>query len=160
MSRVGHFATILLPVDFSEHCEEAAHHAAWFARVGGGQIHLVHVIANPLEDIYETHDLLPVQVVDRAEAKALALLEEVARRCLDPGIPYSLHVRHGDPFEKIVAVVGELGPHLIVLSTHGRGGLLHLVMGSVAEKLVRYAPCPIFVVPRKRATKTGPESTA
>lgn len=152
MSRVGQFGTILVPVDFSQHCDEAVHHAAWFAGVCGGEVHLVHVIANPLDDLYETHDVLPLQVVDRAEATAHRLLAEVGSRCLPPGIRHSLHVRHGDPFEKIVAVVKDVGPHLIVLSTHGRGGVRHLVMGSVAEKIVRHAPCPMFIVPRPRAS--------
>ncbi len=150
MSEVGHFARILLPVDFSQHCGDAAQHAGWFARVGEGQVHLVHVIANPLDDLYETKEVPPLEVVDHAEAKARTLLEDVARSCLPPGVPYHLHLRHGDPFEKIIAVTAEVQPQLIVLSTHGRGGLLHLVMGSVAEKIVRYAPCPIFIVPRRR----------
>lgn len=150
MDEVGRFPRILLPVDFSRHCDVAAHHAAWFARVGGGEIHIVHVIANPLDELYDTHDLPPLKIVDQAEAKAKELLAAMARNCIEPGIPYTLHVRHGDPFEKIVAVTEELRPQLIVLSTHGRGGLLQLVMGSVAEKVVRYAPCPIFVVPRQR----------
>lgn len=114
-------------------------------------MHLVHVIVNPLDEVYQTHALPPLQVVDAAETRAYALLREVAERCLPETVTRVLHVRHGDAYEKIRAVAEEIRPDLIVLSTHGRGGIAHLVIGSVAEKIVRHAPCPIFVVPRRQA---------
>lgn len=147
---VGHFERILLPVDFSSECDVAAHHAAWFATTAGGTVHLVHVIVNPLDELYETRALPPLQVVDAAETKALQLLRQVAERCLPSSVKYVLHIRHGDPYEKIRAVIDEVKPDLIVLSTHGRGGITHLLIGSVAEKIVRHAPCPIFVVPHRQ----------
>jgi universal stress protein A len=150
VSDAGKFDRILLPVDFSSQCDIAARHAAWFATVGGGTVHLVHVIVNPLDDVYQTHTLPPLKVVDAAEETARLLLRQVADRCFPATVPRVLHVRHGDPYEKILAVVEEVRPDLIVLSTRGRGGLAHLVIGSVAEKLVRHAPCPVFVVPRPR----------
>ncbi|MCX8073783.1 MAG: universal stress protein [Candidatus Binatia bacterium] len=146
--QVGHFERILLPVDFSSECDVAAHHAAWFAQTTGGTVHLVHVIVNPLDDLYDTHALPPLQVVDAAEAKALSLLRAVAERCLPASVTRVLHIRHGDPYEKLRAVADEIHPDLIVLSTRGRGGIAHLVIGSVAEKIVRHALCPLFVVPR------------
>ncbi len=128
----------------------AAHHAAWFAAASGGAIHLVHVIVNPLDELYETHALPPLQVVDAAKEKALTLLQRTAERCLPPTVKRTLHIRHGDAYEKIRAVVEEIKPDLIVLSTRGRGGIAHLLIGSVAEKIVRHAPCPIFIIPRNR----------
>ncbi len=150
MVTVGRFERILLPVDFSSDCDVVAHHAAWFATTAGGTVHLVHVIVNPLDDLYQTHALPPLQVVDAAEAKAFSLLRAVAERCLPATVTRVLHVRHGDAYEKIRAVAQEIEPDLIVLSTHGRGGIAHLLIGSVAEKIVRHTPCPVFIVPRQR----------
>lgn len=147
----GRFARIVVPLDFSSECDVALRHAAWFAAVAGSTIHLVHVIANPLDEIYKTHALPPLQVVDAAATKARALLEQVATRCLPASVPRVVHVRHGDAYEKIRDVLDTVQPDLVVLSTRGRGAIAHLLIGSVAEKIVRHAPCPIFVVPRSRA---------
>lgn len=147
---VGKFPHILLPVDFSAHCDEAAVHAAWFAQVGGGKLHLVHVIGNPLDALYGAQDVANYAVFDHATERARALLEEAAKRCLPPACEYELQVVHGDPFDRLMATIEELQPDLIVMSTHGRGGIKHLVIGSVAEKIVRHAPCPAFIVRRKQ----------
>jgi len=61
-------------------------------------------------------------------------------------VPFKAVVREGEPYAQIVAAAKELGIDLIVLSTHGRTGLAHVFMDSTAEKVVRYAPCPVLIV--------------
>jgi nucleotide-binding universal stress UspA family protein len=143
---VDGFKRIMLPVDFSEHCDRAAHHAAWFARVSRGRVHLVHVIANPADPLYEPEEVPHWDMVEHSEKKAQELIEATAQRCLPPDCPREFHLAQGDPYAKLMDVAQRIQPDLIVMSTHGRSGLAHLVIGSVAEKVVRHAPCPVFVV--------------
>jgi universal stress protein A len=140
------FKCILLPVDFSEHCDRAAEYAAWFARSSGGTIHLVHVIVNPADPIYEPEEVVSWDLVEHSENKARSLLEGIGERCLPADCAREHHIMEGDPYEKLAEAVQEIKPDLIVMSSHGRGTLTHLLMGSVAERMVRYAPCPVFVV--------------
>ncbi len=143
------FKSILVPVDFSDHCDEATSHAAWFAKQTQGKVHMVHVIANPADDLYAPAEAPYWRMVEHAEAKAREMMDANASRCLPQGCSWETHVAVGDPYEHIMKVVRALQPDLIVMSTRGRTGIAHLVMGSVAEKVVRHSPCPVFIVPRK-----------
>ncbi|MFQ5667135.1 MAG: universal stress protein [Candidatus Binatia bacterium] len=147
---VNGFVRIMLPVDFSRHCSRATEYAAWFARSCGAAVHLVHVIGNPADALYEPQEVPNWDMVDHAEKKARAMLEESARRCLPEESPLTYHIVHGDPYEKLLDTAKRIEPDLIVVSTHGRSGVAHLIIGSVAERIVRHAPCPVFVVPASR----------
>jgi universal stress protein A len=142
------FKRIMLPVDFSEHCDRAAEYAAWFARSSAATVHLVHVIVNPADPIYEPGEVVHWDLVEHSEKKAQALLEASGRRCLPEKCTREHHVLQGDAYERLVDAAEQIQPDLIVMSSHGRGGIAHLVIGSVAEKMVRHAPCPVFVVRR------------
>ena len=142
------FKCIMLPIDFSEHCERAAQYAAWFARMSGAPVHVVHVIANPIDPIYEPGEVVHWDLVTHAEKKARALLEATVQRCLPPDCAVQYHVFEGDPFTKLIAAVETIHPDLIVMSSLGRSSIGHLLVGSVTEKMVRHAPCPVFVVRR------------
>jgi nucleotide-binding universal stress UspA family protein len=152
---VDGFKRIMLPVDFSVDCDRAADYAAWFARVSRGTIYLVHVIANPADPLYEPQEAPYWQMVEHSERKARALIEAAAQRCLPARCPRECHILHGDPYEKLLDVAEILQPDLIVMSTRGRGAVAQLVIGSVAEKTVRHAPCPVFVVHRDERAKAG-----
>ena len=142
------FKRIMLPVDFSAHCDRAAEYAVWFASTPGATLHLVHVIVNPADGLYDPAGVSNWELVDHAERKAHSLLESAAQRCLPPNCPREYHVLHGEPHDKLMEAAKRIQPDLIVMSTHGRGGVAHLLIGSVAEKVVRNAPCPVFVVRR------------
>jgi universal stress protein A len=145
----GPFERIMLPLDFSEHGDRAMEYAVWFARMAGGTLHLVHVIANPADPMWEPEEVPTWDLVPHSEKKARGLLEAAAQRFLPPDCPREYHVCQGDPHEKLIDVAKQMNADLIVMSTHGRGGVAHLVLGSVAERTVRHAPCPVFVVPRR-----------
>ncbi len=142
------FKRIMLPIDFSERCDRAAEYAAWFARMAGAPIHLVHVVANPADPIYEPGEVVHWDLVPHAEQKARALLEDVGRRCLPADCTREYHIFDGDPYPKLIAAVEEIKPDLIVMSSHGRSSIGHLLIGSATENIVRHAPCPVFVVRR------------
>ncbi len=140
------YKRILLPIDFSDHCTRAALQAAWLAGRAGGVVHLAHVVANPLDPIYEPDAVEHWVVVEHANARARTLLEGVAQTCLPAAIARELHILGGDPYAKLLDLSRTLAADLVVVSTHGRTNLAHLVMGSVAEKLARHAECPVLLV--------------
>lgn len=146
------FQRILCPIDFSKHCDEALTRAAWFANLSQAEVYLMHVVANPADPLYAPQEVSYWEMVEHADKKAAELLEEVAQRCLPAACRRRLIVRQGDPYAKLIEEVTAADIDLIVMSTHGRTGLAHLVLGSVAEKLLRHAPCPMFVV-RRPASK-------
>lgn len=146
------FKEILLPFDFSVQSTRAAEYAAWVAGLTGARVHLAHVIANPADALYEPQQEPHWVLVEHAKKKAAALLEKAAQECLPPECARAFHVSVGDPYQKLMEIARLIKPDLIVMSTHGRGSVAHLVIGSVAEKVIRHAPCPVFVV-RQRETK-------
>jgi len=111
-------------------------------------VHLVHVIANPLDATYEPEEAARWLLVEHAERKANEWLRSYGQRHLPPGSPREHHILHGDPYGKLLEVANQVLPDVIVMSTHGRSGVAHLLIGSVAEKIVRHAPCPVFVIHR------------
>jgi nucleotide-binding universal stress UspA family protein len=144
------FKSILVPIDFSEHCDESTPYASWFAQHSDAIIHAVHVVTNPADDLYEPQEVPYWVMVEHAQKKAHEMLEEGMQRCLPASSRREVHVLEGDPYEKIIETAKAVGADLIVMTSHGRGGVKHLVMGSVAEKIVRHAPCAVFVVRRAK----------
>jgi nucleotide-binding universal stress UspA family protein len=139
---------ILLPTDFSEHSAAARQYACAFADQFRADLHLLHVIQDLAPLVPEPGVAIPppADYLQELEASARSLLE----RFLDPqppaGISIVREVRHGPPFLEIVRYAKENDIDLIVIGTHGRSGLAHVFMGSVAEKVVRKAPCPVLTV--------------
>lgn len=147
------YSKILTPVDFSEYSREALRHAAELARQYGAELHLLHVLEPWPPAASVTSDAYPMfhEYVLQAHAHAKASLADL-------GVPSSVITpvkrvtRSGHVEREILKYADEEGVDLIVLGTQGRTGLSHLVMGSVAEKVIRLAPCPVLVVraPRKQ----------
>jgi universal stress protein A len=137
---------ILLPIDFTEHCDRTARHAAWLARQSGGTVHLAHVVENPLDPIYKPEEVQHWVVVDHANEKARELLEDVARTCLPAGVERTLHILGGDPSEKLVGLAESIPADLIVMSSHGSSSIAHLLLGDIAEQVSRRAHCPVLLV--------------
>ena len=142
------FGSVMLPVDFSAHSDIAAGYATWFVQKCGPIVHLVHVIANPLDPLYEPESAVRWLLVEHAEKKANEWLQSWGERSLPLGCQREHHIAHGDPYGKLLEFANQISPDVIVMSTHGRSGIAHLLIGSVAEKLVRHAPCPVFVIHR------------
>lgn len=139
---------ILVPVDFSANAKEALAWAADLARRYDAAVTLAHVyqpISMTLPDGFVLSsapalvDLL--NQLDRALADARRDLTDVA-----PGIKVDTQLLQGVPFAEIVRFAREGGYDLVVMGTHGRTGLKHALLGSVAEKVVRKAPCPVLTI--------------
>ena len=140
------FKTVLCPTDFSEESYRAIEYGVRFAKGADGQVLVAHVIHMPSGELYQPDG--HVLTFNEAKRRAQALLEEVRQQRMSNYPRCELLVDIGDPYALLMAIAAERKVDLIVISTHGRTGLQHLVMGSVAEKIIRHAPCPVFVVRR------------
>jgi len=140
------FKTVLSPTDFSGESYRALEYAARFARAASGRVLLAHIIHVPSGELYQ--DLRPVLTFDEAKQRAVTQMNDLRRRYVPQEIACDVVVELGDPYEELMKLARQRRVDLIVTATHGRTGLDHLVMGSVAEKIIRHAPCPVFVVRR------------
>ena len=132
--------TIVFPTDFSTASDAALVHAAALARQSGGRLLSVHVEEPPLA--YGGGELY-YGLPEPSSERILKMLEDV--RPADPAVPFTHRLTMGDPAAEIVRIAGDENAEMIVLGTHGRTGITRLLMGSVAEAIVRRAPCPVLV---------------
>jgi universal stress protein A len=131
---------ILVPTDFSAHANWAVTAAFELAQTFGADLSLLHVIEVP---VYAIEVALPLADLEQNARRALALLLPEAAAA---GVAVTRLVDMGVPFQKILETARAEQVDLIVMSTHGRTGLGHLVLGSVAERVVRLAPCPVLTI--------------
>ena len=149
------FSKILVPIDFSEYTPDILKYATEIAQRFNATIHLIHVIPNmdyftPYESFMAAENMVAVQ--KGIESEVQKDLEETAKGI--SGIPVVRAVRMGVSFVEIVDYVRTEGMELVIMATHGRGGLEHIIIGSVAEKVVRKSPCPVLTIrPAKRQLK-------
>jgi len=138
------FKTIICPTDFSETSFHALEYGFRFAQDSKATLIVVHVIHVPAGDLLgrDAHMLNFAE----AEKQVLDRLREVQMKQLKGYQKCDLIAVLGDPAEEIIGLARSRRADLIISATHGRSGLSHLVMGSVAEKIIRHAPCPVFVV--------------
>jgi len=139
---------ILVPIDFSEPSLKALRYAVPFAEQFGATISLVH-IREPLTYPVDVPNVSAVPLSGIEEEEARKKLFELAYREIEELVPIDVHVSSGKAAEEIVNLAKALETDLIIIATHGYRGLMHLMMGSTAEKVVRNAPCPVLVVREK-----------
>lgn len=130
---------ILFPTDFSHTGDAALALATALARDMGARLHIVHIEEPPL--VYGSGAMY-YGVTEPAIDDLRKMLQEV--RPTDPNVPYEHHLATGDPAGGILRVAESEKVDLIVMGTHGRTGLSRLLMGSVAEAVVRRASCPVI----------------
>jgi nucleotide-binding universal stress UspA family protein len=139
---------ILVPTDFGASSQNALNYAVAFAQKFGARIHLLHVVSDLALFVPEAVLIVPPQLppVEQFQSAAITALEKtIAGLALPETIVHPV-VLEGMPFEEIIRFAREKDVDLIVMGTHGHKGLAHLLLGSVAEKVVRYAPCPVLTV--------------
>ena len=141
------FARVLCPTDFSEFSTAALTYAAALAASYGSTLRLLHVltpfpIVPPLVDVPGGAQLYESQRLQGQQA-----LEAEAARVRRPGLSVDVELRDGSAVHEVLTAAREWQADLIVLGTHGRGGVERLVLGSVAEKVLRKATCAVLAVP-------------
>jgi len=149
---------MLVPIDFSERSLEVLAQASALAKQFGAELHLAHVYEPdfPLTTVMAMPIVLPpVQVAQGVRRH----LKDTAKK-LGIGLrPGHTHAVEGRPFEEICRIAREEEIDLMMVATRGRTGLKHLLLGSTAERIVRYSPCPVLVMhPWQKARKDGPRA--
>jgi nucleotide-binding universal stress UspA family protein len=142
----------LVPVDFSDSSLRALRYAVGLAEESDGALTIVHVVAAD----YGWLDIGREQYRDldkSLQKQAAAELRALANANVPRNVPADLEVRIGRPAEEIVAAASESKSDLIVLSTRGLTGLDRYLIGSVADRVARFSPCPVFLM---RAGKEPP----
>jgi nucleotide-binding universal stress UspA family protein len=136
-----HMTNILHPTDFSECSDFAFRTACDLARASGGRVTVLHVVPPPI--VVYGEGIVPPEPIG-----FLAAAEEAIgrRQCPDDAVRVDRRVVEGDPVTEILHAAAADGSDLIVLGTHGRTGLSRFLLGSIAERVVRMAPCAVLTV--------------
>ncbi len=152
---------ILVPIDFSAGSSKAKEYADQIARDMKAEVELLHVVERSPYEVYQQRGFLqdvplyevPGETVPAAHQRFIIkdVLEETRQELrkmakTDAGVKYRVEVRHGHAVEEILAEISSYKPGLVVICTHGRTGITHLVLGSVTEKIVRLSPVPVLTV--------------
>jgi nucleotide-binding universal stress UspA family protein len=148
------FKHVLVPTDFGAPSDAAMAYARIVAGEFGASLHVLHVVNDPYRASYSAEVFVPQMEGLRDE-----LLADATRRLNDRLRPDDIQRLRatagaviGTPAMSIVDYADDHDIDLIVMGTHGRSGMSHLLMGSVAEQVVRTAPCPVLLVREARAT--------
>jgi nucleotide-binding universal stress UspA family protein len=139
---------ILVPTDFSKHSENALAYAAAFAEKFNAELYLLHVVQDLALFVPEAVSASPpiAPPVEQLTAAVREALDRLIETHQLRRFPVHAEVREGSPFYEIIRFARETDIDLIIMGTHGHTGLVHVLLGSVAEKVVRKAPCPVLTV--------------
>lgn len=142
------FKHILLPTDFSNNAQSAQDYACEFADQYGAQLHVLNVVQDAALILPETGMFLtlPAPSVQEIVQAAETSLLNIPNPAWAATHAVCRHVAVGTPYVEIVRYADEHHIDLIILGTHGRTGLQHVLMGSVAERVLRQAKCPVLTV--------------
>ncbi len=148
------FTRILVPVDFSAPSDAALEYARDVAARYGSSLHLLYVAEDPYRALYSAEVF--VAEVEGLREEILSDAEKRLKDRLRPSDVTELRATAvsiiGTPAGSIIEYAAGHGIDLIVMGTHGRGGMAHLLLGSVAERVVRTAPCPVLTIREARKT--------
>ena len=136
------FRRVLCPIDFSEHSLAALDLALKIAQRNDAMLYLLNVA--PMPAGAAGFQPVPMDPYPYLEKDGRKRLEKLARERIPTVVRYETLVVSGDPAELVLNAARDLDADLIVIGTHGRKGLSHLVLGSVAERVVRESPAPVL----------------
>ena len=140
---------ILVPVDFSDHSQLALDEAIEFARKFGAEIHLLHCYQIYPQAVIAPYGIVVPETLEHdVRMAALKRLSEWRDRAIASGCKAFEHISAHFPSEAITEMADRLGADLIVMGTRGLTGFKHVLLGSVAERTIRMAKCPVLTVKR------------
>jgi universal stress protein A len=164
------FKRILCPVDLSRLSLDALKLGAKMAESSDATLYFLHVIDNPFDELYMTsitqadpallevyrqEPLRRAKVMKATVEHSEVMLKQFCHQWVERLRKVRYLIGTGNPFEKILDAAESHRIDLIVLATHGRTGVKRLLIGNVAEKVVRYAPCPVLTVKPRRTGRKG-----
>ena len=135
----------LVPIDFSAYSLHALEYAVELAGKLYARLTLLHVIQSLPVGGADMGVTLPYAYIENLEAELRRSLESYRERITAKGLLSDSIIVHGVPFQEIIETARARQVDLIIMGTHGRTGIRHVLLGSVAEKVVRLAPCPVLV---------------
>ncbi len=142
--------TLLVPMDFSTHSKKALQYAAELGKNFGAKLHLLHCYGLGMGQVFPYDPPymanLPPDFDDRVREAAEGKLGELCKEIEDLGAGVEIHLSKLSPSDAILRVAEEIDADMIVMGTRGRTGLEHVLLGSVAERTIRIAPCPVISV--------------
>lgn len=150
------FKKILCPLDFSEFTDEIMGYAVDIAKRYDAELHLLHVVPNltyftPYESFLTPENIV---AIEGTIEKEVTLNFDKVLKGID--IPAKTVIKTGTAFVEIIEYIRAEGIDLVVMGTHGRSGIEHILIGSVAEKVVRKSPCPVMTIRPKGKRFTMP----
>jgi universal stress protein A len=149
---VTQFSKILVPIDFSSHSAKALELAMGLAKTFGGRILLLHAYHLPPLVGMPDEIVIPPDFWTGVRDAAARKLDESVQKVKAAGIPVEIHLVEFAPTDAIVETAKKTKADLIVMGTRGLTGLKHALLGSVAERTLRLAPCPVLTVKDEAAT--------
>ena len=138
--------TLLVPTDFSADAETALGEAIAMAKAMGSRIHLIHVYHLPAYAAAPWGYSYPTDLFTEVRQHVAARIADEQKRVEAEGISTSTEVVEGAPSEAIVECAQRIGADMIIMGTRGLTGVKHVVLGSVAERTLRHAACPVMTV--------------
>lgn len=152
---------ILVAIDFSDSGNAALQQAKELAEIFHAQLEVLHVVEEPFGYVASSHGYIPEldAFLESLNSAARAQLNEVLTPAEVEHFQARLSLKSGTPYAEIVRFAKDHNADLIVMGTHGRGPLRQMFLGSVAEKVVRYASCSVLTV-RHPAPEPDPETKA
>jgi nucleotide-binding universal stress UspA family protein len=148
---------VLVPIDFSATADQALTYSIALAQQLQARLTLLHVLDLTPVTMDEMTPGMTATYLDDLETNAQHLLQASRERVQRVGLQAESLLVQGTPTQMIVDTASEQGVDLIIMGTHGRTGLAHVFLGSVAEHVVRQAPCPVLVVRRAPDTSAPSE---
>jgi len=153
MIKYPKYKKVLFCTDFSDNADYAFDFAYGIAKRDGGILYILHVIPyNPhqayAESFITTEDLKKIQKA--VEEDTANNYKKRYEKEIEEGIPYEFVTKSGREDEEILIFAKQENVDIIVMGTHGRTGIEHVFFGSVAEKILRHSPFPVFVIPCKK----------
>lgn len=140
-------STILFPTDFSQGARAAMDHAVSLARDYNAKLILLYVIQDiSIAEWYIPSSLSVTDLIEDMQKSAWKEMDKWAAEVSGAGREIGKMVVRGVPFVEIIKTAKDTNADLIVIGTHGRTGIDHMLFGSTAEKVVRKAPCPVLTV--------------
>ena len=138
---------ILVPIDFSDYSKSALKYAVNFCKNCKADMFLIYVV----EPVIYPPDFSMGQIAipsvnSEWDERARQELDKLAKEEIPSSVTVKTIIKTGKPFLEIIETAGELDVDLIIIATHGRSGVEHILFGSTAEKVVRKAPCPVLTL--------------
>jgi nucleotide-binding universal stress UspA family protein len=138
---------ILVPIDFSEYSKKALSYAKELAVIYGAHLQLLHVFEEPIyPKFYNAYSAFNYVSMDEVRPEVEKEMEQFLKETCGADVAADINVINGRAARDIVKFAESNGTDLIVIATHGLTGIKHLLIGSVTEKVVRLAPCPVYTM--------------